>query len=82
LKKCANGLRRAVTEHTIEVLASELDDCCARVHKAREKMRKLRPGSEAYVNSLTDLSIVAFETHLKAQSVTEAVDEFHDTLPD
>jgi len=50
-----------VTEETIERLASELHECCARVQKVREKMRRLKPGAETDLSSLTELSISALE---------------------
>jgi len=67
---------------TVERLFDEVDEWYQRVHGVRQKLAKLKRGSEAYLDLLSDLWVEADVLSRKAAQAAEALDEFQESLRD
>jgi hypothetical protein len=70
----------APTLDTVERLVDEVDEWYARVNKIRQKMGRLKRGSEAYQDLLCDLWVELDWLHMKAEA--DAIDEYQESLPE
>ena len=70
------------TLDTVERLVDEVDEWYARVHKIRQKMSRLKRGSEAYEDLLCDLWVELDWLHMKAEVAADAIDDYHESLPE
>jgi hypothetical protein len=59
-----------------------VDEWYARVHKIRQKLGRLRRGSEAYLDLLPDLWVELDVLTRKAQYAAEILDEYMESLPE
>ena len=66
---------------TVEGLVREVEDWYERVREVRQKMSRVRRGSEAYQGLLSDLWVELDWLKMKAQVAAEAIDEYQESLP-
>ncbi len=74
--------RTIPTVETVERLVDEVDEWYSRVHKIRQKMGRLKRGSEAYQDLLADLWVELDWLTMKAEAAAASIDEYQDSLPD
>jgi len=74
--------KTAPTVETIERFFDEVDEWYGRVHRIRQKLAKLKRGSEAYLDLLPDLWVEADVLKRKVQAAADALDEFEESLPE
>ena len=74
--------RTAPTLTTIERLLDDVDEYYLRVQKLRQRLRRLRHGSGAYLQLLPDLEVALDVVRSKAAHAHEALEEFEDSLSD
>lgn len=67
---------------TVERLLEEVDEWSGRVAKIRQRMSRLRPGSDPYLEILSDLWVELTWLEQKAKHAAEAVDAFQESLPE
>jgi hypothetical protein len=70
------------TVETIERLFDEVDEWYGRVHRIRQKLGRLKRGSEPYLDLLPDLWTEVDVLSRKAQYAAEMLDEFEESLTD
>ncbi len=70
------------TLETIEGLFDEVDEWYGRVRKIRQKLNRLRRGSEAYLDLLPDLLVQLDVLKRKAEYAVQKLETFEDSLPD
>jgi hypothetical protein len=70
------------TLETIERLFDEVDEWYGRVHRIRQKLGRLKRGSEPYLDLLPDLWTEVDVLSRKAQYAAEMLDEFEESLTD
>jgi len=70
------------TLETVEGLLDEVDEWHARLQRIRQKMRRHKRGSEAYLELLADASVELDVLKNKAQYVGEILEAFEVSLPD
>jgi hypothetical protein len=67
---------------TIERLLDEVDEWSGRVAKIRQRMSRVRPGSEPYLDLLSELWVELNWLEQKAKHAAEAVDALQESLPE
>jgi hypothetical protein len=67
---------------TVERFIEEVEEWAGRVHSIREKMRRVKRESEPYQDLLSELSVELFWLKMKAEVAAEAIDEYHESLPE
>jgi uncharacterized coiled-coil DUF342 family protein len=67
---------------TVEGLIAEVEEWHERVRKTRQKMTCLERGSDPYQDLLSELSVELDRLKMKAQVAAEAIDEYHESLPE
>ena len=67
---------------TVERLFDEVDEWYARVRKIRQRLARLKPGSEPYLDLLPDLSVEADVLKRKVEAASDGLEEFEDALPE
>jgi chromosome segregation ATPase len=67
---------------TVERLIEEVEEWSGRVHKIRQKMSRVKRESDAYQDLLSELSVELFWLKMKAEVAAEAIDEYHESLPE
>ena len=67
---------------TVEGLISEVDEWYERVRKIREKMTGVERGSDPYQDLLSQLWVELFWLKMKAEVAADAIDEYHESLPE
>ncbi len=67
---------------TVERLIDEVEEWSARVHKIRQKMGRVKRERDPYQDLLSELSVELDWLKMKAEHATEAIDEYHDSLPE
>jgi chromosome segregation ATPase len=67
---------------TVERLIEEVEEWSGRVHKIRQKMTRTKRESEPYQDLLCQLSAELFWLKMKAEHAAEAIDEYHESLPE
>ena len=67
---------------TVERLIDEVEEWSERVHKLRQKLNRVKRESEPYQDVLCELSAELFWLKLKAEVAVEAIDEYHESLPE
>jgi uncharacterized coiled-coil DUF342 family protein len=67
---------------TVERLIEEVEEWSARVHSIRQKMRRVKRESDPYQDLLSELSVELFWLKMKAEVAAEAIDEYHESLPE
>ncbi len=67
---------------TVERLLEEVDEWCGRVAQIRKRMSRLHPGSEPYLDMLSDLWVELSWLEEKTKHAAQAVDAFQESLPE
>jgi hypothetical protein len=67
---------------TVEGLIAEVEEWSGRVHKIRQKMSRVKRESDPYQDLLSELSVELFWLKMKAEVAAEAIDEYHESLPE
>jgi len=67
---------------TVEGLIGEVDEWYERVRNIRQKMKSVQRESEPYQDLLSELSVELFWLKMKAEVAVEAIDEYHESLPE
>ena len=67
---------------TVEGLIGEVEEWYERVRNIRLKMKSVKPESESYQDLLSELSVELFWLKMKAEVAVEAIDEYHESLPE
>jgi uncharacterized coiled-coil DUF342 family protein len=70
------------TLSTVERLLDEVGEWSNRLKKVRQKLGRLRRGSEAYPELLPDLEVALDVLRSKAQHAHKALEEFEESLTD
>jgi len=74
--------KTAPTLETVERFFDEVDEWYVRVHRIRQKLGKLRRGSEAYLDLLPELWVEADVLKRKVETAADVLDEFEESLPE
>jgi hypothetical protein len=67
---------------TVERLIEEVEEWSGRVYKIRQKMSRVKRESDPYQDLLSELSVELFWLKMKAEVAAEAIDEYHESLPE
>jgi hypothetical protein len=67
---------------TVERLIEEVEQWSGRVHKARQRMCRVKRESDPYQDLLSELSVYLDWLKMKAGVAAEAIDEYHESLPE
>ncbi len=67
---------------TVERLLEEVGEWSGRVAKIRRRMSRVRPGSEPYLDILSDLWVELTWLEQKAKHAAEAIDAFQESRPE
>ena len=67
---------------TVERLIEEVEGWSGRVHKIRQKMSRVKRESDPYQDLLSELSVELFWLKMKAEVAAEAIDGYHESLPE
>ena len=67
---------------TVERLIEEVEEWSGRVRKIRQKMGRVKRESDPYQDLLSELSVELDWLKMKAEAAAEAIDEYHESLPD
>ncbi len=70
------------TLETVELLLGEVAECYRPFEKLRQKLSRLRRGSEAYLDLLAELEVAAEVLRTKAEHAGLAIEEFAESLPE
>ncbi len=70
------------TLETIEGLLTEVSEWYGHVSKIAGRMRRLKRGSEAYLDLLSDLWVELGVVSRKAQYAAELIDAYQESLPE
>jgi hypothetical protein len=71
-------------EHGVEALQvtlSEAVEFCEELLALSRKLKRLKPGGEAYLDELPRLSVCATVLNAKTDSIEREIDDIVDTLP-
>jgi succinate dehydrogenase/fumarate reductase-like Fe-S protein len=67
---------------TVEGLIVDVEEWYERVRKIRQKMSSAERGSDPYQDLLSELSVYLDWLKMKAEVAAEAIDEYHESLPE
>ena len=67
---------------TVEGLLDEVDEWYGRLQRIRQKMRRHKRGSEAYLELLADASVELDVLKRKAEYAAELLEAFEESLPE
>jgi len=74
--------KRAPRLATVERLIEEVEEWAGRVHRIRQKMSRVKRESDPYQDLLSELSVELFWLKMKAEVAADAIDEYHESLPE
>jgi hypothetical protein len=67
---------------TVEGLIVDVEEWYERIRKIRQRMRATEPGTDPYQELLSELSVYLDWLKMKAEVAVEAIDEYHESLPE
>ncbi len=67
---------------TVERLVDEVEEWYGRAHKIRQKMGRVKRGSEEYQGLLADLWVELDWLKMKAEAAADTIDEYQESLPE
>ena len=67
---------------TVEGLVTEVEQWYERVRKVRQEMSRVKLGSEAYQDLLSELRVELDRLKMKAEVAADAIDEYQESLPE
>jgi hypothetical protein len=65
-----------------EVILDEAVEICQRIQALRSKVRRLKKGSEAYLDVMSEIAVAAGEMNVKTESLIRENDAIIDAMPD
>jgi hypothetical protein len=74
--------RMAPSLQTVEGLVAEVEQWYERTRKVRQRMSRVKLGSEAYQDLLSELWVELDWLKMKAEVATDAIDEYQESLPE
>ena len=74
--------RMAPSLETVEGLVAEVEQWYERVRKVRQRMSRVKLGSEAYQDLLSELWVELDWLKMKAEVAADAIDEYQESLPE
>ncbi len=74
--------KTALGPETVERLIEEVEEWSGRVHKIRQKMTRTKREGEPYQDLLSQLYAELFWLKMKAEVAAEAIDDYHESLPE
>jgi hypothetical protein len=74
--------RMAPSLQTVEGLVAEVEQWYERARKVRQRMSRVKLGSEAYQDLLSELWVELDWLKMKAEVATDAIDEYQESLPE
>ena len=67
---------------TVERLIEEVEEWSGRVHRICRKMSRVKRESDSYQDLLSELSVQLDWLKMKAEAAADAIDEYHESLPE
>ena len=67
---------------TVEGLIVDVEEWYERIRAIRQKMSAVNRGTDAYQDLLSELSVYLDWLKMKAEVTAEAIDEYHESLPE
>jgi hypothetical protein len=67
---------------TVEGLIVDVEEWYERIRKIRQKMSGVKRGTDPYQDLLSELSVYLDWLKMKAEVAAEAIDEYHESLPE
>jgi uncharacterized coiled-coil DUF342 family protein len=67
---------------TVERLIEEVEEWSGRVHRICQKMSRVKRESDSYQDLLSELSVQLDWLKMKAEAAADAIDEYHESLPE
>jgi hypothetical protein len=74
--------RMAPSLETVEGLVAEVEQWYERVREVRQKMSRLKLGSEGYQDLLSELWVELDWLKMKAEVAADAIDAYQESLPE
>ena len=71
-----------ITPETMHAIMDEVEEYYQRYKRVRDKLRRQKPGSEAYLDTLPHAWVALATLGTKVESAALAIDELEDALPD
>jgi hypothetical protein len=65
-----------------ELILDEAVEICQRLERLRSKLRRVKRGSEAYFDLMSEIGVAAGEMNIKTESLMKENDAIVDALPD
>jgi len=65
-----------------ELILDEAVEICQRMQRLRSKLRRLKRGSEAYFDVMSEIAVAAGEMNVKTESLMRENDAITDAMPD
>ena len=72
----------AADVHALEVFLDEAVDCCEEMIALRKKLKRLKPGSQAYLDHMPEVAVSVTAVKIKADTLLQEIDAIEDALPD
>jgi hypothetical protein len=67
--------------HALEIFLDEAVECCEEMIALRKKLKRLKPGSEAYLDLLPKVAVSVTAVKVKSDTLLYEIDAIEDTLP-
>ena len=64
-----------------EFILDEAVEICQRLERLRSKLRRLKRGSEAYFDVMSEIAVAAVEMNVKTESLMRENDAITDAMP-
>jgi hypothetical protein len=65
-----------------ELILDEAVEICQRIERLRSKLRRLKRGSEAYFDVMSEIAVAAGVMNMKTESLMRENDAITDAMPD
>jgi len=65
-----------------ELILDEAVEICQRLERLRTKLRRVKRGSEAYFDVMSEIAVAAGELNIKTRSLEREDERITDALPD
>ena len=65
-----------------ELILDEAVEICQRIERLRSKLRRLKRGSDAYFDVMSEIAVAAGEMNIKTESLMREHDAIIDAMPD
>ena len=66
----------------LELILDEAVEICQRIERLHSKLRRLKRGSEAYFDVMSEIAVAAGEMNVKTESLMRENDTTIDAMPD